>query len=227
MHPVRIRQRVVARGLGLGVAQEAALKLKETCLVHAEALSAAELRHGPMALIRPGFPVLMFAQDDETLSGVLDLAGELAGRGARARFERHRTVDLAARRKNPGHAGAEMTTPALIGKLVKAGVVVSAGHTNATYADIAEALQHGLTGFTHLFNAMSQLTGREPGAVGAALDDANSWCGIIVDGQHTSPEVLRIALRIARGYRANLVLATEQLEVLDSWIDGRSVAQSA
>lgn len=74
---------VVGRGLGLGVAQEAALKLKETCRVHAEALSAAELRHGPMALIRPGFPVLMFAQNDETLSGVLDLAGELAGRGAR------------------------------------------------------------------------------------------------------------------------------------------------
>jgi len=74
---------VVGRGLGLGVAQEAALKLKETCRVHAEALSAAELRHGPMALIRPGFPVLMFAQNDETLSGILALAGELSGRGAR------------------------------------------------------------------------------------------------------------------------------------------------
>ena len=65
----------------------------------------------------------------------------------------------------------EMTTPDIIQKLVKAGVVVSAGHTNATYAEIATALRHGLTGFTHLFNAMSQLTGREPGVVGAALDD--------------------------------------------------------
>jgi len=89
----------------------------------------------------------------------------------------------------------EMTTPDIIQKLVKAGVVVSAGHTNATYAEIATALRHGLTGFTHLFNAMSQLTGREPGVVGAALDDRGSWCGIIVDGEHTDPVVLRIALR--------------------------------
>jgi glutamine---fructose-6-phosphate transaminase (isomerizing) len=74
---------VVGRGLGLGVAQEAALKLKETCQIHAEALSAAELRHGPMALVQPGFPVLMFAQDDETHAGVRDLAAELTTRGAR------------------------------------------------------------------------------------------------------------------------------------------------
>ena len=89
----------------------------------------------------------------------------------------------------------EMTTPEIIAALVKAGVVVSAGHTNATYAEISAALRHGLTGFTHLFNAMSQLTGREPGVVGAALDDRNSWCGIIVDGEHADPVVLRIALR--------------------------------
>jgi N-acetylglucosamine-6-phosphate deacetylase len=89
----------------------------------------------------------------------------------------------------------EVTTPQLIEKLVAAGVVVSAGHTNATYAEISTALRHGLTGFTHLFNAMSPLTGREPGAVGAALEDPTSWCGIIVDGAHTDPVVLRIALR--------------------------------
>lgn len=99
----------------------------------------------------------------------------------------------------------EMTTPEIIQSLVKAGVVVSAGHTNATYAEVAAALQHGLTGFTHLFNAMSQLTGREPGVVGAALDDPNSWCGIIVDGEHTSPVVLRIALRSKRHDRFMLV----------------------
>jgi N-acetylglucosamine-6-phosphate deacetylase len=89
----------------------------------------------------------------------------------------------------------EVTTPHIIEKLVAAGVVVSAGHTNATYAEISIALRHGLTGFTHLFNAMSPLTGREPGAVGAALEDPTSWCGIIVDGAHTDPVVLRIALR--------------------------------
>ncbi|MBV8876206.1 MAG: N-acetylglucosamine-6-phosphate deacetylase [Gammaproteobacteria bacterium] len=89
----------------------------------------------------------------------------------------------------------EMATPQLIQQLVAAGAVVSAGHTNASYAEIRAALAHGLTGFTHLFNAMSQLTGREPGTVGAALDDQRSWCGLIVDGEHTDPVVLRIALR--------------------------------
>jgi len=73
---------VVGRGLGLGVAQEAALKLKETCGLHAEALSAAELRHGPMSLVQVGFPVLIFAQNDETHGGVESLAKELAARGA-------------------------------------------------------------------------------------------------------------------------------------------------
>jgi N-acetylglucosamine-6-phosphate deacetylase len=99
----------------------------------------------------------------------------------------------------------EMTTPEMIRRLVGAGVVVSAGHTNATYEEIRTALDQGLTGFTHLFNAMSQLTGREPGVVGAALDDPNSWCGIIVDGEHTDPVVLRIALRAKRHNRFMLV----------------------
>jgi glucosamine--fructose-6-phosphate aminotransferase (isomerizing) len=77
---------VIGRGVGLGIAQEAALKFKETCGLHAEALSSAEVRHGPMALIRAGFPVLMFAQDDETLSGVESLATELATRRADVMF---------------------------------------------------------------------------------------------------------------------------------------------
>jgi len=89
----------------------------------------------------------------------------------------------------------EVTTPEIIRKLSKAGVIVAAGHTNATYRQIREALEHGLTGFTHLFNAMSQLQGREPGVVGAALDDQHSWCGIIVDGRHVDPVALRLALR--------------------------------
>lgn len=73
---------VVARGIGLGIAQEAALKLKETCGLHAEAFSSAELRHGPMALVQRGFPVLAFAQHDETHADVEALATELAGLGA-------------------------------------------------------------------------------------------------------------------------------------------------
>lgn len=73
---------VVARGFGLGVAQEAALKLKETCGLHAEAFSSAEVKHGPMALVRAGFPVLMFTQHDDTQSGIAELAAEFAACGA-------------------------------------------------------------------------------------------------------------------------------------------------
>ena len=73
---------VIARGLGLGIAREAALKFKETCGLHAEAFSAAELRHGPFALVRPGFPVLAFAQHDETQAGVEAVADELRRAGA-------------------------------------------------------------------------------------------------------------------------------------------------
>lgn len=99
----------------------------------------------------------------------------------------------------------EMTAPGMIRSLVEGGVIVSAGHTNATHAQILTALDEGLSGFTHLFNAMSQLTVREPGVVGAALEDASSWCGIIVDGRHVHPAVLRIALRSKRRDRFMLV----------------------
>jgi N-acetylglucosamine-6-phosphate deacetylase len=99
----------------------------------------------------------------------------------------------------------ERTTPQIIRKLSNAGVIVSAGHTNGAYAEIRTALDHGLSGFTHLFNAMSQLTGREPGAVGAALDDDGSWCGIILDGHHVHPVVLKIAMRSKRRDRFMLV----------------------
>lgn len=64
---------VIGRGTGFGAAQEAALKLKETCTLHAEAFSAAEVRHGPMTLARDGFPVLVLSQDDETRDGIRDL----------------------------------------------------------------------------------------------------------------------------------------------------------
>jgi len=210
----------------------------------------------------------------------------------------------------------EKARPVLIEALVRAGVVVSAGHTNASFATMKTALDHGLSCFTHLFNAMSPLTSREPGVVGAALDDQRSWCGIIVDGRHVDPVVLKIALkckphdkfvlvtdampsvgsrdaftlqgrpitvkdgvcvdaygtlagsnldmasavrnamnlleldletavnmasrnpaeligmggelgRIAPGYRADLVLASDDLEVLETWIGGAESAESA
>ena len=74
---------VLGRGLGLATAQEAALKLKETSALHAEAYSSAEVKHGPMALVGEGFPVLAFVQPDETAEGTRALAREFAARGAR------------------------------------------------------------------------------------------------------------------------------------------------
>jgi glucosamine--fructose-6-phosphate aminotransferase (isomerizing) len=73
---------VLGRGPGLAAAQEAALKFKETCGLHAEAYSSAEVKHGPMALVGPGFPVLCFSQADETQAGMLALAQEFRARGA-------------------------------------------------------------------------------------------------------------------------------------------------
>ena len=73
---------VLGRGYGLGAAQEAALKLKETCALHAEAFSSAEVRHGPMELVGPRLPVLLFAQQDEALAGVMATARDFHQRGA-------------------------------------------------------------------------------------------------------------------------------------------------
>lgn len=89
----------------------------------------------------------------------------------------------------------ERTTPEMIRRLADAGVIVAAGHTNAHYRTMRQALDHGLTGFTHLFNAMSPLTSREPGVVGAALESLTAWCGLIVDGRHVDPVTLKLALR--------------------------------
>jgi N-acetylglucosamine-6-phosphate deacetylase len=89
----------------------------------------------------------------------------------------------------------ERTSPELICALVERGAIVAAGHTNATYAEAMAAADAGMTGATHLFNAMSPLGSREPGMVGAVLDDERITAGIIVDGRHVSPATLRIALR--------------------------------
>src|SRR5271166_1437914 len=99
----------------------------------------------------------------------------------------------------------EITTPQMIAELVAAGVLVSAGHSNASFAETTEAIAQGLRGFTHLFNAMAPLAPREPGIVGAALYDQDTWCGIIVDGHHVDPVMLRLALRCKRHERFMLV----------------------
>jgi N-acetylglucosamine-6-phosphate deacetylase len=123
----------------------------------------------------------------------------------------------------------EMTKPQIIRQLEAAGIIVSAGHTNATYAEVVAALHHGLTGFTHLFNAMSQLTGREPGVVGAALESVDSWCGIIVDGQHISPVVLRLAMRCKPSNRFMLVtdaMPTVGTNARSFKLEGRDISVS-
>ena len=74
---------VIGRGLGFGVAQEAALKFKETCGLHAEAFSSAEVKHGPMAIVKAGFPVLMLAQQDETSDGFNALIQDFEARSAK------------------------------------------------------------------------------------------------------------------------------------------------
>lgn len=74
---------VIGRGVGLGVAREAALKFKETCGIHAEAFSAAEVLHGPIALVGPDFPLLVFRQSDETAEGIDSLVTGVASRGGK------------------------------------------------------------------------------------------------------------------------------------------------
>ena len=87
----------------------------------------------------------------------------------------------------------EMCATDLVGVLVERSVVVSAGHTNASYEQFAAGYAAGISAVTHLFNAMSPLVGREPGAVGAALALGDLACGIIVDGHHVHPASVRVA----------------------------------
>lgn len=87
----------------------------------------------------------------------------------------------------------ECVSAGFIRALVTRGARVSAGHTTADHATLEAAIAEGLTGFTHLFNAMGPLGSREPGAVGTALADDATWCGIIVDGHHVHPAVVHMA----------------------------------
>jgi len=94
-----------------------------------------------------------------------------------------------------------------IAELVKSGARVSLGHSMATYDETLLAMKEGLSGFTHLFNAMRPLASREPGPIAAALESANAWFGMIADGFHVSPVMLRLALR----GRARPVLVTDAM----------------
>lgn len=121
----------------------------------------------------------------------------------------------------------ERATPAQIRRLVNAGVIVAAGHSDADYETVRAAIDAGLTGFTHLFNAMSQLANRAPGMVGAALEDDATYAGLIVDGHHVHPATVRVAVR-AKGVE-RLMLVTDAMPTVgadsDSFVlQGRPIA---
>lgn len=106
----------------------------------------------------------------------------------------------------------EAIGPERIAALVARGAIVVAGHTAGTYEQVRAGLDAGLRGFTHLFNAMSPLEGRSPGAVGAALEDRDSWCGVIADGVHVHPASLRVAL--AAKPRGKVLLVTDAMPMV-------------
>ncbi len=100
----------------------------------------------------------------------------------------------------------EQNKPEHIERLRDAGVVVSIGHTNATYQEARKGFDSGITFATHLFNAMTPITGREPGVVGAIYDTPEVYAGIIADGFHVDYANIRIAHKI-KGEK--LVLVTD------------------
>lgn len=109
----------------------------------------------------------------------------------------------------------ELAPAGAIAELVKGGVIVAAGHTMATYDDMKRAIDEGLSGVTHLFNAMTQMESRAPGVVGASLD-SDLVCGVIVDGHHVHPASLRAAYR-AKGSNG-LMLVTDAMPTVGSRI---------
>jgi len=111
----------------------------------------------------------------------------------------------------------EKNDPAVIQRLTQSGIIVAAGHTKADVATIRKAQAAGLTGITHLYNAMPPMMGREPGPVGAALDDTALWCGLIVDLHHVSATTLRVALA-ARGVE-RMILVTDAMPSVGSAAD--------
>lgn len=108
----------------------------------------------------------------------------------------------------------EKTTPDRIAQLVEAGVIVFAGHTQASYDECIAAEKAGLSGYTHLFNGMTPLGSREPGVVGAAIESADAVFGIIADGHHVHPSSVRLACRAK--HRGGALLVTDAMPTVGS-----------
>jgi len=107
---------------------------------------------------------------------------------------------------------AECVSTQDIKRLVNNDVIVSIGHSNASYEQTVAAVDAGATGFTHLFNAMSPFTSREPGVVGAALLEDDTWCGIICDGHHVSWPSLLLALKAKP--QGKMMLVTDAMSLI-------------
>ncbi|WP_018122296.1 N-acetylglucosamine-6-phosphate deacetylase [Wohlfahrtiimonas chitiniclastica] len=108
----------------------------------------------------------------------------------------------------------EIVPPSMIQSLTDAGIIVFAGHTHATADEAQSALNHGLKGFTHLFNAMPPMLSREPSILGVALSDQNSYGSIIHDGIHVDPIMVKIAIEAK--HPDNIVLVTDAMATLGS-----------
>jgi N-acetylglucosamine-6-phosphate deacetylase len=89
----------------------------------------------------------------------------------------------------------ECVPPGFVATLARAGVRIALGHSVASYEQTRAAMADGLTGFTHLFNAMRPMTARDPGPIAAALEEPGAFYGLIVDRRHVAPAMLRLALR--------------------------------
>lgn len=132
-----------------------------------------------------------------------------AGRLRRIDREAIRLLGSARHSRTLVTLAPECVEPGDVAALVDAGVVVAAGHSEADYDTVRRAIGEGLSGFTHLFNAMSPLVNRAPGMTGAALEDDGVTAGLIVDGHHVHPAVIRIALK-AKGHE-RLMLVTDAM----------------
>jgi N-acetylglucosamine-6-phosphate deacetylase len=116
----------------------------------------------------------------------------------------------------------EAVTPAQIAALAGAGVLVSLGHSDTGAAEARAGFAAGARCATHLFNAMSGLGHREPGLVGATLDAERVSCGLIADGMHVAPEVIRVALAAKRG-ADRVFLVSDAMPVAGTELDGFSL----
>jgi N-acetylglucosamine-6-phosphate deacetylase len=157
----------------------------------------------------------------ENVPGVLGIhiEGPFLDRGRKgahdAQFIRNMKENDVARIAN-ADCGITMLTlapnrvaPNLIASLAGQGVLVSLGHSEASFVEVTKALAAGARAFTHLYNAMSQMNGRQPGMVGAALVDPDSFCGVIADGYHVHDTALKVAF--AAKPRNRIMLITDAM----------------